>query len=92
MYAVLVSMSIPPEREEESIVFLRENVLPVIRQTPGIVGGYWLKRPDGSDGVALTIFESEDAARASMEGMNNAPRPDYVTFTGADLLEVVDSL
>ena len=92
MYAVMLRVGVEAGRMDESIEFVERNVLPMVRQTPGIVAGYWLAQPDGVEGVALTIFESEEAAKASIDEMDSAPRPDYASFLGVQLLRVTASL
>ncbi|MBV8937703.1 MAG: hypothetical protein JO095_18130, partial [Alphaproteobacteria bacterium] len=43
----------------------REQVVPQTCQAPGFVSGYWTRA--GSSGLSMTVFESEDAARAASE-------------------------
>ena len=40
--------------------------IPRVSQLPGVVAGYWT-RSDGTDGLSMVVFESEDAARAAAE-------------------------
>ena len=88
MHAVVVEVSIQAGHEEESIEHLRANVLPNVKQAPGLIGGYWLA-PEEGHGLAVTVWENEQAARASVEMARNAPRPDSVTFDRLEVKEVV---
>jgi hypothetical protein len=92
MHAVMLQVKVDPARFEESVGFVEREVLPVARQMPGIVAGYWLASPQGDGGIALTVFETEDAAKASMEMMDSGPRPDYARFHSIELLRVTASL
>ena len=61
MYAVVVRVSIGDrERAEQG---LREQVIPMVRQAPGFVAGYWTRSESGNDGLSMILLESEDAAR-----------------------------
>ncbi len=88
MYAVVGKVNIQPGREDESLEFLKANVLPMVKQAPGIVAGYWLA-PQGGQGLGITFFESEEAARQAVEMAQKGPRPDYVTWDSIDAREVI---
>jgi hypothetical protein len=88
MHAVVSRVSIQAGHEEESLEHLRSNVLPRVKQAPGLVAGFWIA-PEEGHGLALTVFESEEAARAAAEMAQNAARPDSVTFDSVDVREVI---
>jgi heme-degrading monooxygenase HmoA len=87
MHAVYIRVSVEPGHEEEALSHLHTHVVPRVKETPGIVAGYWLK-PQDEQGVAVTLWESEDAAHAAVEMTRNAPRPDSVTFDTLEVREV----
>jgi hypothetical protein len=66
MHAVTVKVSIVDRERAESE--LRERIVPMVSQAPGFVAGYWLEPQDGK-GASVVIFESEENARAMVEGM-----------------------
>jgi hypothetical protein len=78
MHAVVGQASIESGREEESIEFLKANVLPMVKQSPGLIGGYWMAPQEGK-GLGVVFYETEEAARSAAEMATNGPRPDYVT-------------
>jgi hypothetical protein len=84
MYAVVVTVAISDHEVAEN--HLRENVVPGVSQAPGFVAGYWTRKDDS--GLAMVIFESEDAANAMKE---RAPSmvPDVVTLKDIEVREVV---
>jgi hypothetical protein len=84
MHAVVVTVTISDHEVAES--HLRENVVPGVSQAPGFVAGYWTRKDDS--GVAMVLFESEDAAQAMSE---RAPSmvPDVVTLRDIEVREVV---
>ena len=84
MHAVVVTVTISDHEVAE--IHLRENVVPGVSQAPGFVAGYWTRKDDS--GVAMVLFESEDAAQAMSE---RAPSmvPDVVTLKDIEVREVV---
>ena len=84
MHAVVVTVTISDQEVAES--HLRENVVPGVSQAPGFVAGYWTRRDDS--GVAMVIFESEDAAQAMSERVPSMV-PDVVTLKDIEIREVV---
>jgi hypothetical protein len=66
---------------------LRERVVPGVSQAPGFVAGYWTRKD--SRGVAMIVFESEDAAQAGGERVPSMI-PDMVTLEQVEVLEVVE--
>lgn len=88
MDAVVVTVSIEPGREAEGIEYLNANVLPRVKQTPGLVSGYWLE-PLGGQGITVLLFESRETAQAAAEALPNAPRADFATLGSVEVREVV---
>ena len=88
MHAVVGRVSVPAGREDEALEFLKTNVVPRVKQAPGIIAGYWLA-PEGGHGFGFTLFESEEAAREAAEMAQKGPRPDYVTWDSIDVREVI---
>jgi len=66
MHAVVVKVSVQDDGEQ-SLKFLRENIVPRVSQAPGFVAGYWVRLEGGDEGNSVIVFESEDAARAASE-------------------------
>ena len=87
MHALLITATIEPGREDESLAYLHSDVVPRVRQAPGLVSGYWLSANDGQ-AVAVLVFENEAAQRAAA-AVPNTPRPEFVTLGPVDVREVV---
>ena len=86
MHAVVVRVSITdPENAQKE---LNERVVPFVSQAPGFVAGYWTRADDGSNGVSMLVFESEDAARNAAERIPGQV-PQGVTFESAEVREVI---
>ncbi|HYH61241.1 MAG TPA: hypothetical protein VD766_05195 [Solirubrobacterales bacterium] len=88
MHAVLVKVSISDV--EGSHKELNEAVVPRISKLPGFVAGYWTRSEDRSNGRAMIVFESEEAARAAAERIEPGV-PAGVTFQSAEVREVIAS-
>ena len=86
MHAVVIQVNIknpnPKEAEEE----LRKNVVPVVAQSPGFVAGYWTRSEN--KGMAMVVFESEDAARQMAERVPQTV-PEDVELQDVEVREVV---
>jgi hypothetical protein len=88
MHAVVVRVSISDF--ETARQGLRDEVVPRASQAPGFVNGYWTRSDDGTNGLGMVLFESEEAARAASERMGEAPNPDAVTVESVEIREVVE--
>ena len=84
MHAVVSKVTISDQEAAQS--HLRENVVPGVSQAPGFVAGYWTRKDD--TGLAMVIFESEDAAKAMSERVPSMI-PDVVTLENIEVREVV---
>jgi hypothetical protein len=88
MHAVTVSVTVDPSHAEEAQQFLQSNVVPAVKQSPGIVSGYWLGGSDGR-GITVLVYESEQAAQGAADAILNTPRPEGVTLGDIEVREVV---
>ena len=88
MHAVIVSVTITDG--EEATTYLRDEIVPRVKQAPGFVAGYWVRIEDGDKGRGTIVFESEDAARAVAAQIGQEPG-DAVTLDSVDVGEVVES-
>ena len=91
MHAVVVKVKI--NDFERGRQFLTEQVVPRVKQAPGFVGGYWTRSEDGTGGLSMMVFESEDAARTVAQMIESqAPQDDDgVNLEGTEVREVVAS-
>ena len=80
MYAVVGEASIQAGKEDEAVEYLKANILPMVKESPGLISGYWTAPQDGK-GLGVTFYETEEAARSAAEMATSAPRPEYATVT-----------
>jgi hypothetical protein len=85
VHAVVVRVTISDHEVAES--HLREQVVPGVSQAPGFVAGYWTRADDGT-GVAMVVFESEEAATNMSERVPSM-LTDAVTLENIEVREVV---
>jgi hypothetical protein len=91
MHAVVVREASEAGAIDGSGAVLEANVVPRVRDAPGIVSALWMS--DGSGGTLnVLVFESEDAARAALEPARNAPRPPFMRLEQAGVYRVLASL
>ncbi len=64
MYAIVVHVKIDADRRDEAEQLLHEEVVPSVQQAPGLVGAYWLRSEDGTDGYSVILFEDKDSAES----------------------------
>ena len=89
MHAVVVRVNIgDPETAESG---LSERVVPRVSQAPGFVAGYWTRSDDGSNGLSMLVFDSEESARRAAEMIQGpeAMRPETVTLENVEVREVL---
>jgi heme-degrading monooxygenase HmoA len=89
MHGVIVRVSIKDADAAEER--LKADVVPRVSAAPGFVNGYWLRSDDGTSGLSVTLFESEDAARAASEMARQNVPAETVTLEDVEVREVVAS-
>jgi hypothetical protein len=90
LHAVVGSVTI--HDFERGLPVLRDEIVPRVKQSPGLVGAYWLRSGDDR-GMSVIVFESEDAAKALARRIGSAgPPTDAVTVDGVEVGEVVARL
>jgi hypothetical protein len=72
---------------------LDEEVVPRVSQAPGFKTGFWTRAEDGSNGLSMLVFESEEAANGAKQALEQrfATEEAPVDFQGAEVREVVKS-
>ena len=90
MFAVVVKVELPEGGTiEQGREGLERDVIPVVKQTPGIVAAYWLSPPTGRDGLGVMVYADEASARAAA-AMVRTPPP--VRLVDVEVREVAASI
>jgi hypothetical protein len=88
MFAVVVRESGEPEAINGTASHLSEHVVARTRSAPGFVSGLWMTDKAGGT-LNVLIFETEQAARAALGPVGNAPRPEFMHLESVELFEVL---
>jgi hypothetical protein len=90
MHAVFTQVSISDYEAAQKM--LQSDLIPMVKQAPGFVAGWWLAPVDGKSGsgVSVEVFESEDAARSFVKQFEAQGPPDtsLVTIESLEVREV----
>ena len=68
---------------------LHDQIIPLVKTAPGFVAGYWLRSDDGTAGMSILLFESEDAARKAVEHRPLPPEDAPVSQTRMEIRRVL---
>ena len=92
MYALAVSVTIESGKEAEAQEALRTRVIPAIKESPGLQGGYFMD-PQGGHGYSILLFDSEENANKAKEMAASMPRPEFVQMAQPpQVMEVIESI
>lgn len=67
MYARVTTLQSPPDQADAIINLINERFIPVVQQTKGFKGGYWLGDRTSGKGISFTLWETEEDLRVSGE-------------------------
>lgn len=91
MYARVAYTRIDMSQFEDARKVLDSEILPRVRQLPGVVAGYWLQPVDGK-GMAIIVFDSKEGAESPVPNAQpgESPAPG-VTVERVETREVIGS-
>ena len=92
MHALVVSVSIAPGQFEQSQQALHSQVIPRVKQAPGVIHGYWTVSADHAHGNSVVVFDTKEHAEATAAMVRQQPTPAGVTFNSMEVREVVAHL
>ena len=75
MYAVLIEVDVAGVARDPGLEVLRERIVPAIKQLPGFQSGTWLTGNEDGRGLSLTLWDSEENARAMAEQFGGGGGP-----------------
>jgi len=76
MYAVVVSVRIPEDRDAEAEELFRDQVLPRVKARPGFVSGTWIRWENSSNGptdTSIILYESREHAEEAAKSAQSQP-------------------
>jgi heme-degrading monooxygenase HmoA len=84
MFARVTTTQGSPEQYDQNVRYIQEQLLPLLKQMPGIKGAYLLVDRQTGKGISLTLWETEEAMNASAQAANQI-RAQGVAGTGSTL-------
>ncbi len=67
MFARVMSSDLSPDKADAFARTMRDTVIPQAKRLPGFKGGYWLIDRENGRAMGVTLYESEQALKASEE-------------------------
>jgi hypothetical protein len=94
MHARVTRSETAPDKVEEGLKHIKENVIPRARKLDGFKGGYWLVDRVSGKGFGVTLFEDEVALRATEDAAAQlrSQAPAAIKITGVERYEVVGAI
>ncbi|MEP6973496.1 MAG: hypothetical protein ABI869_05050 [Actinomycetota bacterium] len=89
MHALLVSVTIDPGHGADAQSRLESDVLPRVKESPGMVSGVWTRSSDGQHGSSIIVFETEEGAKAALAAAEQMPQSEFIHFDTPEVREVV---
>ncbi len=92
LYARIAHTAVDPNQFETARKVLETEILPRVRQIPGVVAGYWLEPVDGK-GMAIVVCESKEVAEMAVPNgqPGESPAPG-VTVESVEIREVIGQI
>jgi hypothetical protein len=92
VHARVAHSAVDPDQYETARKVLETEILPRVRQIPGVVGGYWLEPVDGK-GLSIIVCESKEVAEMPVPNAQpgDSPAPG-VTVERIEIREVIGQI
>ena len=89
MNAVVVRVTFNDVEAAEEM--LHGEVVPMVKQAPGFVAGWWTRSLDKSNGMGVMIWDSEEAAQQAQQRLQSEGpgASDAVSVESIEIREVV---
>jgi hypothetical protein len=90
MNAVVVRVTFNDVKAAEEM--LHGEVVPMVKQIPGFVAGWWTRDLDNTNGMGVIVFDSEETAdmvRQRLESDEGPGGSDAVSLQDVEIREVV---
>ncbi len=92
MHARIAYSVVDPDQYETARKVLETEILPRVRQIPGVVAGYWLEPIDGKP-ISMVVFESKEAAEVPVPNAQPGESPARgVTVERVEIREVIGQI
>jgi hypothetical protein len=75
LHAVLIEVDVAGVDREQGIKALREQIVPAIKAQSGFQSGTWLTGGTDGNGLSLTLWDTEENARAMADRFGTGSSP-----------------
>lgn len=76
--------------EDRAREALSQQIVPGVRQLPGVQGGYWLQ-PQAGQGLSFVLFDSEQHAKDAAATVRDRV-PEFVEVRNVEVREVIEQV
>ena len=90
MHAVIGGFAMDPERLNKQRQELHGMIIPMVKELPGFVTGYWSYQPGDSKSYSYIVFETEAQARRLVEVVRANGAQQHAAGVELGWLEVVE--
>jgi hypothetical protein len=87
VYAVVVSVKIPEDRDAEAEELFQSQVLPTVKERPGFVSATWIRwenESNGSTDTSIVLYDSKEHAEEAAKNAQSQPGSP-VTITSVEV-------
>ena len=88
-HALVTKVNLEGRSPEEATKLLNEQVIPMAKGLDGFQRGVWVRSADGSTGMGIVAFDSEESAKAAQEGLAANRPSDAPPITSSEIWDVV---
>lgn len=89
MHTMIVTMTLDPAQRANVDRHFREQVSVWAKAQPGFMTGQWLRSEDGTKGLGVVSFASDQAATAAAVGPRSSPPASAWSIDSVEILEQI---
>ncbi len=87
-YALSTQVTFEGRSREETERMLNEQVIPAVSKLPGFQSGVWLRSKDGSTGMGIVVFDTEENLKSMRDWMSASRPAEAPPITSSEIFEV----
>lgn len=80
-HALVTQVSLEGRQPEDAERILNDQLIPMVKQLPGFQRGIWLRSEDGSTGMGVIVFDSEESVMSALASMDTKRPADAPPIT-----------
>ncbi len=88
-HAIVVHVDLNGRTREQDEKLLNEQIVPGAKGQPGFERGVWLRAQDGTKGMAVMVFDSEENVNQMRDALDTMRPSDAPPITATDVFAVI---